>query len=683
MLCIVFFCVQQISAQIKDQDTPIQSDLQEQESFIVTIDENGVLNKTSYESLNIPNFKVVDNTIQLNIDGQIYNIPLDASYANPVHIRAFELKGNNLILGFSDNSRFEVDLSDLVFTQKAATGAFSTTSNVTSNAPGDLATDDYVFGSSQLDDNGMVTNQLRMLFDKSKGAFRAGHAQGTEFDDANRGIRSGAFGLNNIANGTNSFSAGKGNTASNDAAVAFGSSNVASGKKTFVTGANNTASGNNSYVLGSNSMSTEKGSGSLGDNNQTSGANATSIGVGLKTESAGQLSAGVYNTAALASNPTDPTIDTDRLFVIGNGDSDASRSDALLMLKNANTTLNGTLTIREGGTGNAYTLPGNDGTNGQVMTTDGSGNVTWAAAGGGGGGGCDAYGDGSAGNVTIAANTNWNSSPPTNGNYMFDNLTINAGVTLTVPSGTKIYCSGNFVNNGTITVSFGVPRSRWFGNADQGFPTSAGDTYSQRIAYGSESFRGMLDYGPKGGGNGTQGSFTGADLYGGAGGGTLMIFAQTGFTNAGTIQALGEAGALTPGTQDRPGTGGGGGGFVFVGCDANINNTGTISVRGGNGSNAGSTSDGEGGGGGGGGLIHLMSPSANAVMGTLTITGGSGGAGDAPVDPNSFNDGGNGGAGAGNGGLGGVTFFGPTPAEDGSSGVLLRSQIAVPCSILD
>ena len=167
MLCIVFFCVQQISAQIKDQDTPIQSDLQEQESFIVTIDENGVLNKTSYESLNIPNFKVVDNTIQLNIDGQIYNIPLDASYANPVHIRAFELKGNNLILGFSDNSRFEVDLSDLVFTQKAATGAFSTTSNVTSNAPGDPATDDFVFGSTQLDDNGLAPNQFRMLFDKS------------------------------------------------------------------------------------------------------------------------------------------------------------------------------------------------------------------------------------------------------------------------------------------------------------------------------------------------------------------------------------------------------------------------------------------------------------------------------------------------------------------------------------
>ena len=45
---------------------------------------------------------------------------------------------------------------------------------------------------------------------------------------------------------------------------------------------------------------------------------------------------------------------TDRLFVIGNGDADsgtAPRSDALVMLKNGNTRLNGSLTIDGDNTG--------------------------------------------------------------------------------------------------------------------------------------------------------------------------------------------------------------------------------------------------------------------------------------------------------------------------------------------
>jgi hypothetical protein len=65
-------------------------------------------------------------------------------------------------------------------------GAFSTTSNVTSNAPGTLGTDDFVFGSDQLDDDGTLDN--RFFFDKSKAAFYAGEWTGTEADDANRGF---------------------------------------------------------------------------------------------------------------------------------------------------------------------------------------------------------------------------------------------------------------------------------------------------------------------------------------------------------------------------------------------------------------------------------------------------------------------------------------------------------------
>jgi len=48
----------------------------------------------------------------------------------------------------------------------------------------------------------------------------------------------------------------------------------------------------------------------------------------------------------------------DRLFVIGNGTSTSARSDALVMLKNGNTTLNGTLTVTGDLTANGITVGG-------------------------------------------------------------------------------------------------------------------------------------------------------------------------------------------------------------------------------------------------------------------------------------------------------------------------------------
>lgn len=64
--------------------------------------------------------------------------------------------------------------------------AFSTTSNVTSNTPWTLATDDFVFGSDDLDDDWNTDHDKRFIFDKSTWAFRAGYCQWTERDDTNR-----------------------------------------------------------------------------------------------------------------------------------------------------------------------------------------------------------------------------------------------------------------------------------------------------------------------------------------------------------------------------------------------------------------------------------------------------------------------------------------------------------------
>ncbi|WP_299886074.1 hypothetical protein [uncultured Lacinutrix sp.] len=219
----------------------------------------------------------------------------------------------------------------------ASTVAFSTTANVTSNAPGAMATDDFVFGSTQLDDITSGTDDdSRMFFDKSKWAFRAGKAFLDDFDTANVGRGSVAFGEDNVASGNYSFVSGFGNTVTNSGS-ALGSGNIVSGPNSFASGRNLIVDGLSEQVFG------------------------------------------YYNIASGGQTVSD--VLTDRLFVIGNGTSPSGRSDALVMLKNGNTILNGELTIDGDNVGGSagYTLPAQAGTNGQVMTTDGSGNVSWAA----------------------------------------------------------------------------------------------------------------------------------------------------------------------------------------------------------------------------------------------------------------------------------------------------------------
>ena len=86
--------------------------------------------------------------------------------------------------------------------------AFTTSAGVTSNAPGIYATDDFVFGSPQLDNNGNLDNRRRLFFDKSKAAFRSGYVASTQWDASNIGDYSIAMGNGTIASGSSSVSLG-------------------------------------------------------------------------------------------------------------------------------------------------------------------------------------------------------------------------------------------------------------------------------------------------------------------------------------------------------------------------------------------------------------------------------------------------------------------------------------------
>jgi len=258
-----------------------------------------------------------------------------------------------------------------------STGVFSTVTNVTSNAPGDITTDDFVFGSSQLNnDPNTLNDNAKFFFDKSKAAFRVGRLRdidlvdpednepGDQWDDANVGEESIALG-NSTAAGNNSIAIGN-----------FNNLNSSANESVAIGRANNITAGG-SFAFGSGNTIDHGGSTAIGLANTSSGLGATAIGFVTHAGSYSEIAIGLNNT--VVNGTKDTYVASDRLFVIGNGISVLQRRDALVMLKNGNTTLNGSLTIDgdNTGVGASYTLPAQDGTANQVMATDGSGNVSW------------------------------------------------------------------------------------------------------------------------------------------------------------------------------------------------------------------------------------------------------------------------------------------------------------------
>ena len=135
----------------------------------------------------------------------------------------------------------------------------------------------------------------------------------------------GTSGVNSVAFGTQA-------RATNNSSASIGQSSIASGYQSAAYGYNAVASGQDSFAGGPTTDATATNSTALGKGAQATHANATSVGYNAATSATNQVSIGASGYAVKISS--------------------------------------------------AYTLPTSDGTNGQVMTTDGSGSVTFADAGG-------------------------------------------------------------------------------------------------------------------------------------------------------------------------------------------------------------------------------------------------------------------------------------------------------------
>ncbi len=234
-------------------------------------------------------------------------------------------------------------------------------------------------GSGNTIDDEITGDGVRMFFNPNKAAYRGGMAEDDWWIDSRignytfshgrktwvAGDYSVAFGRETTANGEYAFAGGWDNDAngdrsfvygfvsgtSGDYAVSFGNGNQASGLHGFTQGASNTASGD--YTM------------AFGRFNSSTGDHSKAIGLSLNAESFGETVFGLYDSN-YSANSTTAFDANDRLFVVGNGTSNTNRSNALTIFKNGNININ-----------DAYNIPNTDGTNGQVMTTDGAGNVTF------------------------------------------------------------------------------------------------------------------------------------------------------------------------------------------------------------------------------------------------------------------------------------------------------------------
>jgi len=246
---------------------------------------------------------------------------------------------------------------------------------------------DSTIGSTPVSGGG-----TRMMWIPAKAAFRAGQVANSQWDDASIGYNSIAMGTNAKANGTstvaigyNPFASGPYSTAIGYVVTASGIYSTAMGRSTSATGSAATAigyfteanednatamgiysqaNGFASTAMGGNTAANGNYATSMGDNttangyasissgvSSTAAANystaigvhafagggiSTAIGWDVKSKSYAGFVTGTFNDSANAANPNALT-GLNRIFQIGNGLADNTRSNAVTVLQNGNT----------------------------------------------------------------------------------------------------------------------------------------------------------------------------------------------------------------------------------------------------------------------------------------------------------------------------------------------------------
>lgn len=163
---------------------------------------------------------------------------------------------------------------------------FIVNGNLVSSHPAlvDYSSDDFVFGSPQLSDDGDANHFNRFFFDKSKGAFRAGTTTGDQWNDVNIGNSSFAGGYDVTASGDNSIAFGERTRATDDAAIALGTQAYAYGYR--------------SYAFGDDVQATDTGAIAVGARSRAEGLYSLGIGYRVKATANHSVAIGFDATAS-------------------------------------------------------------------------------------------------------------------------------------------------------------------------------------------------------------------------------------------------------------------------------------------------------------------------------------------------------------------------------------------------
>jgi hypothetical protein len=175
------------------------------------------------------------------------------------------------------------------------------------------------------------------------------------------------LGSSATASGNTSLAGGNLTQATGLGSVAFGFSSLASGSVSTAIGDLVTASGDDSIALGFSTTASGSISTAFGSDTIASGTTSTAFGRGTHAYSTNEIATGSYNTVYTVANTQ-----ADRLFVIGNGTGSGSKSDALTILKNGQTSI-GIDNFEANSNGNIFQV-GNGGTGviGYVDTATGN-----------------------------------------------------------------------------------------------------------------------------------------------------------------------------------------------------------------------------------------------------------------------------------------------------------------------
>lgn len=170
------------------------------------------------------------------------------------------------------------------------------------------------------------------------------------------GVGCVSIGVSSYASKFGSMALGAGTSATAEYAVSMGLYSIASGNHSMAINAFTKASGYYSLAQGYNTMSQGAYSSAFGVNTNAIGLGSMATGMGSLARGNGSTSigegtiansflsfvAGRFNDTTAVS--TNGWINTDPLFIVGNGLTSSNRSNALTLFKNGNMTIAGTLT---------------------------------------------------------------------------------------------------------------------------------------------------------------------------------------------------------------------------------------------------------------------------------------------------------------------------------------------------